>query len=111
MSCELAVFIAGYCVLCWFNSEFRNKITYKTDENTNIFVILLVFCDFNDFVCQLTVKTTEHTVASYENSDFTWKFLLCGTTIKFLRAQAKRYKKLNPFYYSESNTDVIGNLT
>jgi hypothetical protein len=25
--------------------------------------------------CEFTVKTTEHTVASYESSDFTWKFL------------------------------------
>jgi hypothetical protein len=32
-------------VICCFNSEFTkkiNKITYKTDKNTNIFVILLV---------------------------------------------------------------------
>jgi hypothetical protein len=42
------------------------------DKNTNIFVILLVlFCDFIDFPCEFTVKTTEYTVASYESSDFT----------------------------------------
>jgi hypothetical protein len=44
-SCEITAFIAGNCVLCCFNSEFTNKIkkiTYKTDKNTNIFVILLV---------------------------------------------------------------------
>jgi hypothetical protein len=29
------------------------------------------FCHFIDFVCELTVKTKEHTVASYESSDFT----------------------------------------
>jgi hypothetical protein len=67
--------MAGNCVLCYFNSEFTNKIskiTYKTDKNANIFVILLVFfCEFIDFVCELTVKTTEHTVASYASSDFT----------------------------------------
>jgi hypothetical protein len=28
------------------------------------------FCHFIGFVCELTVKTTEHTVASYESSDF-----------------------------------------
>jgi hypothetical protein len=43
--CEITASIAGNCVLCCFNSEFTkkiNKITYKTDKNTNIFVILLV---------------------------------------------------------------------
>jgi hypothetical protein len=42
--CEITAFIAGNCVLCSFNSEFTkkiNKITYKTDKNANIFVILL----------------------------------------------------------------------
>jgi hypothetical protein len=28
-------------------------------------------CDFIDFPCDLTVKTTEHTVATYVISDFT----------------------------------------
>jgi hypothetical protein len=45
ISCEISAYIAGNCVLCWFNSEFTykiNKITYKTDKNTNIFVNLLV---------------------------------------------------------------------
>jgi hypothetical protein len=32
-------------------------------------------CDFIDFFCEFTVKKTEHTVASYESSDITWKFL------------------------------------
>jgi hypothetical protein len=51
-SCEITAFLAGNCVLCCFhsfNSEFtkkinkiRDKITYKTDKNTNIFVISLV---------------------------------------------------------------------
>jgi hypothetical protein len=27
--------------------------------------------DFIDFLCEFTVKTTEHTVASYGSSDFT----------------------------------------
>jgi hypothetical protein len=68
VECEITVFIAGNYVLCCFNSEFTkkiNKITYKTDKNTNIFVILLVFCDFIDFVCEFTVKTTGHRVACY----------------------------------------------
>jgi hypothetical protein len=45
LKCEITPSIAGNCVLCCFNSEFTNKIikiTYKTDKNTNIFVILLV---------------------------------------------------------------------
>jgi hypothetical protein len=44
-SCENDAFIAGNCVLCCFKSEFTKKIikiTYKTDKNANIFVILLV---------------------------------------------------------------------
>jgi hypothetical protein len=51
--CEVNAFIAGDCVLCCFTSEFTykvNKITYKTDKNTNIFVILLVL-----FVILLTL--------------------------------------------------------
>jgi hypothetical protein len=42
---EITDFIAVNCVLCCFNSEFTKtiiKITYKTDKNANIFVILLV---------------------------------------------------------------------
>jgi hypothetical protein len=44
-SCEITAFIAGNCVVCCFNSEVTKKIkkiTYKTDKNANIFVILLV---------------------------------------------------------------------
>jgi hypothetical protein len=44
-SFEITASIAGNCVLCCFNSEFTKKIikiTYKTDKNTNIFVILLI---------------------------------------------------------------------
>jgi hypothetical protein len=55
-------------VLYCFNSEFTkkiNKITYKTDENANIFVIGFI-SNFIDFVYELTVKTTEHTVVSCE---------------------------------------------
>jgi hypothetical protein len=43
-SCKIIAFTAGKCVLYYFNSEFTkkiNKITNKTDKNTNIFVILL----------------------------------------------------------------------
>jgi hypothetical protein len=29
----------------------------------------------NDFICEFTVQTTEHTIASYESSDFTWNIL------------------------------------
>jgi hypothetical protein len=45
ISYEITAVKAGNCVLCCFNSEFTNKInkiTYKTDKNANIFVILLV---------------------------------------------------------------------
>jgi hypothetical protein len=66
-------------VLGCFNSEFTTKIykiTYKTDKNTNIFVILEIF-----------VVNSEHTVASYKSNDFTWKFwtvhhfVFCGEFI------------------------------
>jgi hypothetical protein len=53
ISCEISAFIADNYVLYCFNSEFTkaiNKITYKTDKNTNIFVILLVM-----FVILLTL--------------------------------------------------------
>jgi hypothetical protein len=33
------------------------------------------FCMWFYFLCKFTLKITEHTVASYESSDFTWKFL------------------------------------
>jgi hypothetical protein len=42
--CEITAFIAGICVLCCFTSEFTkkiNKIKYKTDKNTNIFIMFL----------------------------------------------------------------------
>jgi hypothetical protein len=32
-----------------------------------------------DFLCKFIVKTTEHTVASYESSDCRWKFLTVYT--------------------------------
>jgi hypothetical protein len=32
-------------------------------------------CNFINFLCEFPVKTTEHTVASYDSTDFTWKFL------------------------------------
>jgi cell shape-determining protein MreD len=71
----MTAFIAGNSVFCCFKSAFTkkiNKITHKSDKNTNVFVILLVFlCDFIDFVCEFIVKTTEQTVASYKSSDFT----------------------------------------
>jgi hypothetical protein len=75
-SCENTACTAGNCVLYYFNSEFTkkiNKITYKTDKNANIFVILLVlFVILHiNIVCEFTSKIIEHTVASYESSDFT----------------------------------------
>jgi hypothetical protein len=54
-------------VLCCFISENHKK----TDKNTSIFVFIGLVCDFIDFVCEFTIKTTEHTAASYESSDFT----------------------------------------
>jgi hypothetical protein len=44
-SCEITAFIAGNCVLYYFNSELtieKNKITDIADKNANIVVILLV---------------------------------------------------------------------
>jgi hypothetical protein len=43
--------------------------TVKNDKNICIFIGFV--CDFIDFLCEFTVKTTKHTVASYESSDFT----------------------------------------
>jgi hypothetical protein len=48
-------------IILTVNSQKIDKIQYKTDKNSNIFVILLI----------LFVKIIEHTVASYESSDFT----------------------------------------
>jgi hypothetical protein len=39
-SCEITGFIAGNCVLYYFNSEFT-KLINKTNKNANIFVIFL----------------------------------------------------------------------
>jgi hypothetical protein len=50
-------------VLCCFNSEFTKKIikiTYKTDKNAKKNYFIGFVCDFIDFVCEITVKTTEH---------------------------------------------------
>jgi uncharacterized membrane protein len=66
-------------VLCCFNSKFTkkiNKITNKTDKNTIFFVILLVlFVILLIFCVCFCVKTTEHTVGSYESSNFPRTFL------------------------------------
>jgi hypothetical protein len=60
-------------------SEFTkkiSKITNKTKWNNKKICIFIGFVrDFIDFLCELTVKTTDHTVASYDSSDFTWKIL------------------------------------
>jgi hypothetical protein len=59
------------CALYFFNSEFTskiNKITNKTNKITKILVFLSVL-----YVILLIFW--EHTVASYESSDFTWKIL------------------------------------
>jgi hypothetical protein len=73
-SCENTAFIAGNCVLCCLNSGFPKninritRITYKTDKNAIFFCHFIGFvCDFIDFVFEFTVKTTEHTVASYKS--------------------------------------------
>jgi hypothetical protein len=44
-------------------------------SNNYSFHFIGFVCDFIDFVGELTIKTTEHTVASYESSDFTYKIL------------------------------------
>jgi hypothetical protein len=55
------------CFVVLTDNSQRKSI--QIDKNTSI------FCHFIDFVSELTVKTTEHTVARYESSDFTCKFL------------------------------------
>jgi hypothetical protein len=41
-----------------------------------------IFLSFIGSVCEFTVKLIEHTVASYEISDFTWKILtVCKYTV------------------------------
>jgi redox-regulated HSP33 family molecular chaperone len=62
-------FIAGSCVLCCLNSEFTkkiNKVTYKTDKNTNIFVILLVFSKQQSTQLPANMKA----VISHENFNY-----------------------------------------
>jgi L-cysteine desulfidase len=72
VSAHLKILIAGNCVLCCFNYQFTNKInkiTNKINKMTKNFIGFV--CDFIDFPCEFSVKTTEHTVASYESSNFT----------------------------------------
>jgi hypothetical protein len=92
-------------VLCCFTSEFTkktNKITYKTDKNTNMFVSLLVTFDF---LCEFTGKTTEHTVASYESSDFTFKIFNC-VFLFTVRVSNTRTKKYFELLDQQKNSDV-----
>jgi hypothetical protein len=47
-----------------------NKLIQNSSSQQKFFFISFVF-DFIDFVCEFIVKTTAHTVVSYESSDFT----------------------------------------
>jgi hypothetical protein len=65
LSCEFNGIVAGNCVLYYFNSELTNKINKNARNGVNLcvlFVILLIL--FVD-------KIIEHTIGSYETSDFT----------------------------------------
>jgi hypothetical protein len=54
------------------NSQGKSIKPHTKPKKMQIFLPFIGFvCDFIDFVCKFTVKTTEHTVASYESSDFT----------------------------------------
>jgi cell division protein FtsX len=73
-SCEITAFISGNSVLYYFKTEFSkiNKITNKTNKMTKIFAFLLVlYVILLIFFVNSLFKTTEHTVASNESSDFT----------------------------------------
>jgi hypothetical protein len=45
--------------------------TKPIKKKKNICIYFGFACDFIDFLYEFTVKTTEHTGASYESSDFT----------------------------------------
>jgi hypothetical protein len=42
----------------------------KPINDKNICIFIGFVCDFIDFLWKFSVKTAEHTVASYESSDF-----------------------------------------
>jgi hypothetical protein len=85
-------------VLCCLNSEFTNKInkiTKKTNKMTKIIVFLTVLYMI---LLIFFVKTTEHTVASYESSDFIRKF----STVFFkknLVAELKVNTNFHSYFY------------
>jgi hypothetical protein len=59
-----------------FSIDFENLANKQWQHCTTLhskdfYFYWFCVCDFIDFVCEFTVKTTEHTVASYESSDFT----------------------------------------
>jgi hypothetical protein len=54
------------------HSQGKSIKPHTKPKKMQIFLSFIGFlCDFIDLVCKFTVKTTEHTVASYESSDFT----------------------------------------
>jgi hypothetical protein len=63
-------------MLCCFN----NELTNKTNKITKIFVFLSVLYVIL-LIFELTVKTGEHTIASYESSNFIRKFLTVQLSI------------------------------
>jgi hypothetical protein len=65
-------------VLYYFKSEITNKIiTLQTTpiKRQNFLHFYGFVCDFIDFFGGFDVKIIEHTVASYESTDFTKKKL------------------------------------
>jgi hypothetical protein len=69
---SLLSYLATVCyVVLTVNSQRKS-----TKSHTNPIKIEIFVCDFIEFLCEITVKTTKHTVASYESSDFTRKFLI-----------------------------------
>jgi hypothetical protein len=58
------------------NSQGKSMKSHAKPIKSKYFCHFIGFvCDFLDFVCKFTVKTTEHTVVSYESSDFSIKIL------------------------------------
>jgi hypothetical protein len=57
-------------------TEIRRESYWNMCQYFRICILIGFVCDFIAFLCKFTIKTTEHTVASYESSNFAWKFPL-----------------------------------
>jgi hypothetical protein len=73
---QLKIVMSNHCFhswqLCALLFQRKSIKSHKKPIKIQIFLSLFGFvCDFIDSSCEFTVKTKEHTVASYESSDFT----------------------------------------